>query len=86
MYRSSIGGILWMQLFAGAPMQVNENVGQVQPVKRIPVVDEAPIAERAKLETRADRADADARRPVATKKPEVAVEPKRNSSRFGAGF
>ena len=59
-------------------MQVNENVGPVQQVKRIPDVDEAPIAKRANLKTLDDGPG-----PVATKKPEVAVGPKR---RFGAGF
>ena len=73
-----------MQFFAGgAVMQVNENVGQVQPVKRIPdVVDEAPSAENAMPKTLDDGPGTS--RPVATKKPEVAVEPKRK--RFGAGF
>jgi hypothetical protein len=75
---------LWTQLFAeGTVMQVNENVGQVQQVKRIPGVDEASVVKRAMLETRADRPGAGAPRPGARKKLEVAVGPRR---RFGAGF
>ena len=82
MRRSSVGGILQMQLFAeGAAMQVNENAGQVQKVKRIPDVDGAELAKKVMPETLDDGP-----RPVATKKPEVAVEPKRHSRRYGAGF
>jgi len=65
-------------------MQVNENVGQVQQVKRIPELDKAPIDRRAMLKTLDDGPGAP--RPVATGRPEVAVKPKRHSRRFGAGF
>lgn len=65
-------------------MQVDDNVGQVQQVKRIPILDQAPIDRRAMLKTLDDGPGAP--RPVATGIPEVAVEPKRLSRRFGAGF
>ena len=61
-------------------MQINENLEQAQKVKRIPVVDEAPIDKRAMLNTLDDGP-----RPGATRKPEVADEPTRKR-RFGAGF
>ena len=81
MRRSSIGGILWMQLVTGAPMEVNQNIGQVQQVKRIHDVDGDKPAKRAMPETLDDGP-----RAVAKKKPEAAVEPKRAPRRFGAGF
>ena len=75
-----------MQFFAGGVvMQVDENVGQVQQVKRIPDgVDEARLDKKARLETLDDGPGPGEPRPVTTKKPEVAVEPKRKG--FGAGF
>lgn len=63
----------------GAIMQVNENVGHVQQLTRIPDVDGDKTAKRAMLQTLDDGP-----RPAATKKSEVADEPKRK--RFGAGF
>ena len=65
----------------GAIMQVNENVGQVQQVTRIPDVDGDKPAKKALLQNLDDGP-----RPVATNKPEAADEPKRGSRRFGAGF
>lgn len=65
-------------------MQVNENVGQVQKVKRIPDLDVSPIDRRAMRKTLDDGPGVPP--PVATGKPEGAVEPKRHSLRFGAGF
>ena len=64
-------------------MQVNENAGQVQQVKLIPdVADDAPSGKRAMPLPLDDGPGVP--RSVATKKPEVAAEPKRK--RFGAGF
>lgn len=62
-------------------MEVNQNIGQVQQVKRIPDVDGAKLARKVMSATLDDGLG-----PVATKKPEVAVEPKRSSRRYGAGF
>ena len=70
----------------GAAMQMNENVGQAQPLKRLPDEDEAPIARRTKPETRAKRPDADASPPVVSQPPEITVEPKRYPRWYGAGF
>ena len=70
-----------MQLFAeGSVMQVNETVGQVQPVKRIPDVDGAKLAKPV-MPVALD----DGPRPAAARKPEVAGEPRR-LRRYGAGF
>ncbi len=65
-------------------MQVNENVGQVQQVKRIPDVDEANLVKKAMLRNLDDGPTTP--RPVAAKKPEAATEPKRKLRRYGAGF
>lgn len=62
-------------------MQVSENVGQVQQGKRIPDVDGDKPTKRAMPQTLDDGP-----RAAATKKLEVAVEPKRNLRRYGAGF
>lgn len=71
-------------VFWGALMQVNENVGQVQQVKRIPDVDEANLVKKAMLQNLDDGPTTP--RPVAAKKPEAATEPKRKLRRYGAGF
>jgi hypothetical protein len=57
-------------------MQTNEIVGQAKPVVRPPEM----------RETRANRPDANASRPVTAKQPEVSVGSKRNPRRYGAGF
>ena len=66
-------------------MQVNENAGQVPQVKRVPdVVEGTPSVKNTMPKTLDDGAGVDAPRPVATRKPDAAVEPKRQQ--FGAGF
>jgi len=66
-------------------MQTNEVLGQAKPVVRLPEMDEATIARRPTLDTRAKRPD-EALRAVATKQPQVAVGSKHKPRRFGAGF
>ena len=67
-------------------MQTNKIEGRAKPVVRLPEMDGDPIAQRPMLDTRTKRPDAGATRLVTAKQPEVAVGPKHNPRRFGAGF